>query len=429
MKRMLSLMMAVCLIISVAAVFTACGDNKGENFPVSVGGAEIKEEPKRVVVLNDAFADIIMYMGYDTKLIGRSIECDQEMLDVLTSVGSADNPAVDTLTSLEPDLVIADKTLDDKARKKIEDAGITIAVFDPYASQDDLKKLYIDLGTALGGNIDGSEKGEEAYVKLFDLLKDYNTTTQEIVVTDAYLYLDDDGNYCTFVKDSVESKIFGYNGAMNVFASKTSPAFHSTAVTDDKGNVTEADEQYIRYANPTYLFLDGTVDKNGNIDSPVYDKLKADPNLANLSALKQNRISFIPLKRFYRPGVTFEDLLFSMIDTLNKDNEAAEEASANPTEATAAPTQAPTKAPATKKVEPTKAPATKAPETEAPQQEEVYDNNAGSYDADNGAYADDGNSYDNGAYADDGNSYDNGGYADYGNNGGYADNGNDQVYY
>lgn len=424
MKRFLSLILSVCLIVSCAALFSACGDNKGENFPVSVGGAEITEEPERVIVLNDAFADMIMYMGYDTKLVGRSIECDQLMLNVLPSVGSANDPAVDTLSSLKPDLVIADDTLSDKTRKKIEADGVTVASFDRYKTLDDIKQLYIDLGTALGGKNDGSEKGEESYTKLFDLLKDYNTTTKEIVVTDAYLYLDDDGNYCTLTKDSVEAKIFGYNGAMNVFASKTSPAFHSTSVTDDKGNVTEADEQYIRYANPTYLFLDGTVDKNGTITSPVYDKLKNDPNLSKLAALKQNRISFIPLKSFYRPGISFEDLLFSMIDALNKDSEAAEGSTAETVAPTVAPkpTQAPTKQPATKKVEPTKAPATEAPQAEE-NNDEANNENA---DTDNGGYVEDNNSYDSGGYADDGNSYS----ADNGYNGDNAnyDNGNNQYY-
>lgn len=435
MKRFLSLILSVCLIVSCAALFSACGDNKGENFPVSVGGVEIKEEPKRVVVLNDAFADMIMYMGYDTKLVGRSIECDQLMLNVLPSVGSADDPAVDTLSSLKPDLVIADDTLSDKTRKKIESDGVTVAVFDRYKTQDDIKQLYIDLGTALGGKNDGSDKGEESYTKLFDLLKDYNTTTKEIVVTDAYLYLDDDGNYCTLTKDSVESKLFGYNGAMNVFASKTSPAFHSTSVTDDQGNVTEADEQYIRYANPTYLFLDGTVDKNGKITSPVYDKLKSDPNLSKLAALKQNRISFIPLKSFYRPGVSFEDLLFTMIDALNKDNEAAEASTAATVAPTVAP--APTKAPATKKVEPTKAPATKAPATEAPPAEENNEGNNENADNGNGGYVEENNNYDsgadNGGYVDDGNNYNadngyNGDNANYDNGNNNENNGNNQYY-
>ena len=345
MKRWISLILAICLIGSCAALFCGCGEKENGGFPVTVNDIQIKEEPKRVVVLNDALADVILYMGYDAKLVGRSTECTQQMLNVLPSVGAEASPAIDTLTSLNPDLVIADSTLSDKSRSIIEDEGITVLTLDPVLTQEGIKEMYTLLGTALGGNADGAEKGEEAYNKLFDLLKEYNTATKNIVVTDAYLYLDEQGNYCTFVKDSVEAKIFGYNGAINVFASKTSPEFHATEITDESGNVTAADEMYIRYASPTYLFLDGTILRDGTVKSDVYDKLLADPNLSGLSALKENRIYFIPRENFYRPGVTFEETLFTMIDELNKDEEAAEEASLNATEeATEIPVEVPTEA-------------------------------------------------------------------------------------
>ena len=344
MKRILSLFLAVCLIAACAAVFSGCSGSKDDNFPVTVGVAEITAEPQRVVVLNDAFADIILYIGYDIKLAGRSYECDQQMLNILPSVGTGTEPAIDTLLNLNPDLVIADESLSTKSRNKLDEGGVTVVTLTPANTQEEIRQLYIDLGTALGGKTDGSKKGEDAYNKLFKLLNEYSTTTKNIVVTDAYLYLDDQGSYCTFVKDSVQAKIFGYNGAINVFANKTSPQFRATETTDENGNVTAADEMYIRYASPTNLFLDGTVAKDGTIQSAVYDKLIADPNLNVLSALNEGRVTFIPLKNFYRPGVTFEETLFTMIDARNKDEEAAEEASLNPTEtATEAPTAAATK--------------------------------------------------------------------------------------
>lgn len=380
MKKLLSLILAVSLMASVAVMFSACDSKGGDSFPVSVGGAQIDEEPQRVVVLNDAFADVILYMGYDSKLVGRSVECDQLTVNILPSVGTGSDPALDTLQSLEPDLVITDTSLGAKARNMLDENGVNIVTLEPATTQEEIKQLYIDLGTALGGKTDGKEKGEESYKKLFDLLDEYRTATGNIVVTDAYLYLDEQGSYCTFVKDSVQAKIFGYNGAINVFADKTSPAFRATAGTDENGNAAAADEMNIRYASPTYLFLDGTVAKDGTIQSAVYDKLLADPNLAKLSALRENRISFIPLKNFYRPGVTFEETLFTMIDALNKDEEAAEA----PDEPTAAVTEAPTAAPTQA---PTKAPVTEAP-TEAEEivadddyyADDVYD--AGVYDTD-----------------------------------------------
>ena len=377
MKRILSLILAACLLLSCAVIFSACGEKKNDNFPVTVGGAEISEEPTKVVVLNDAFADVILYMGYESKLVGRSFECDQLPLNVLTSVGAGASPSMDTLLALNPDLVIADDTLDAKSRSKLDEQGVTVITLTRPTTQEEIKQLYIDLGTALGGKTDGAEKGEKSYEKLFDLLKQYSTTTGNIIVTDAYLYLDEMGNYCTFPKGTVEQMLFNYNGAMNVFASKESPAFHSTETTDASGNVTAADEMYIRYASPTFLFLDGNTLKDGTIESPVYEKLLNDPNLNHLTALKEGRVCFIPKKNFFRPGVTFEETLFTMIDALNKDTEAAEEASANPTEA---PTLEPV---GTESEEPTE----EETEEEEPEATEAQDlDGDGIPDSDNGVY-------------------------------------------
>lgn len=379
MKRILSVVLAACLLLSCAVLFSACGEKKTDNYPVTVNGVEIAEEPSRVVVLNDAFADIILYMGYETKLIGRSFECDQLPLNVLTSVGSGASPSMDTLLSLNPDLVIADSSLNEKSRSKLNEQGVKVITFDPPATQEEIKQLYIDLGTVLGGKTDGAEKGEESYEKLFDLLKQYSTTTKDIVVTDAYLYLDEMGNYCTFTKGTVEQMLFNYNGAMNVFSSKESPIFHATESTDESGNVTVADEMYIRYASPTFLFLDGETLKDGTIQSAVYEKLLNDPNLNHLAALREGRVCFIPRKNFYRPGITFEETLFTMIDALNKDEEASEEASAHPTEApTLEPTEEETEAEteeASDEEETEEAPADEGPV------EDAYDPNA-----DNGVY-------------------------------------------
>ena len=140
MKRLLSALLAVCIIASCAVFLTACGEKEDENFPVTVGGTEITEEPEKVVVLNDAFADIILYMGYDTKLVGRSVECNQPMLDVLPSVGAASQPAMDTLMSLDPDLVISDGTLSDKARRMLSEEDIPVVDLTPPVTESEIKQ-------------------------------------------------------------------------------------------------------------------------------------------------------------------------------------------------------------------------------------------------------------------------------------------------
>ena len=99
MKRILSIALALCMLLSCAVVFTACSGEKSGEYPVTVGGVTIEKEPKNIVVLNDVHADIISYIGYDIKMVGRSAECDQDFLSIVPAVGSAASPDVVAITA------------------------------------------------------------------------------------------------------------------------------------------------------------------------------------------------------------------------------------------------------------------------------------------------------------------------------------------
>ena len=94
MKKIVSVFLASALAVSACAGLAGCsGDNK--NYPVSVADITIETEPKDIVVLSDETADIISYLGYAKKMVGRSDEVTQNFLSVAPSVGSAANPDVE----------------------------------------------------------------------------------------------------------------------------------------------------------------------------------------------------------------------------------------------------------------------------------------------------------------------------------------------
>lgn len=341
MKRIFSVLIILCMVFGCVAVLGGCSDDKGKDFPVTVGDVTIDEEPQCIVVLNDNFADIISYIGYDVKMVGRSIECDQDFLRVVPSVGTAETPAVDTIVNRGADLVIADGRLSEKSRKKIEKAGITIVTLEDVTDTDALKKLYITLGTILGGNVTGAEKGENAYNALFTMLKEFKTTTGDIVKTAVYLYLDEEGQLCTFTTGSIEQKVFNYNGAMNCFSNQSDPVVN---------------EQELRLANPTYIFYDAELNPQGQPeDEKVLEYLSSHEDLMHLTAVKEGRVCCIPKENFSRMGTSCEKTVYRMIDYIKEQEEATpdEAETEAPTEApTQAPTAAPTKAQKKKATEP-----------------------------------------------------------------------------
>ena len=322
MKKLLSVLLAVVMLCASAALFSGCsGEGSGE-FPVTIGNVTIKSEPKAITVLSDCLADVISYIGYDVKMVGRSIECDQEYLSVVPVVGSSDNPSIDTITGFETDLVIADNQLTEKSKKKLEDAGIPVIVMQRAENFDDLKTLYVNLGTALGGNTTGKEKGEEAYTDLIDTLDSFKKTVGTgVIKTSAYLYLDENNALCTFTKGSIEATLFGYSGAMNIFANQQD----SPLVSHDE----------LKMGTPTYIFYD---------NDEVLTYLMNDEQLSTLSALTENRTCLLPLKDFSRQGATYEEIVYTMIDTMFVDHDDAtpDEATVETESETVAETQAET---------------------------------------------------------------------------------------
>lgn len=313
------------MLLSCAIFFTGCGgvDTSG-NWPVTVGGATIDKEPQNIVVLNDCFADIISYIGYDIKMVGRSEECDQDFLYIVPSVGSAASPNVSAITAAETDLVIADNSLSADAKAAIEESGAKVVILDVPTTEEALKQTYIDLGAALGGCVDGNKKGEDGYTGLLDMLSSMNTATSNIVCTVAYLYLDDSGQLCTFVKDTLEYKFFNYNGNTNIFANQTEPVVNT---------------EELRIGSPNYIIYDSEA---------VLDYLNADAQYAHIHALVNNGTLMIGKKAFNRYGTSAEQAIYAILSFIEKDRKGTPDEATPDAAAAAAATAAPeaTQAPA-----------------------------------------------------------------------------------
>lgn len=307
-KRIIASIVTICLFVTISAFLPGCSKEKSSEYPVTIGNVTINEEPRNIVVLSDCLADIISYIGYDIKMVGKSTSCDQEFLSIVPSVGTAEEPDVDAVINYETDLVIADNSLSSGAKSKLEEAGITVISMLNAESMTELEALYVNLGTALGGNITGKSQGQESYKALLDTLESFKSTVPNSVIkTAAYLYINDEGALCTFTSNSIETELLSYCGAINVFSSQETE---------------QVDLSQLKMSTPTYIFYD---------DENVLNYLKSNDELSTLSALTSNRVFQIPKKDFSRQGITYEDTIYFMIDTMFVKSEATPD-SATPNE-------------------------------------------------------------------------------------------------
>lgn len=292
-KKIISSILCVLILLTMSVALSACGDKEGSEYPVTVGDVTIDSEPKNIVVLSDCMSDIISCIGYDVKMVGRDIESDQEFLSVVPIVGTADNPSIDTIIGYECDLVICDGRLSDSSRKKFDEAEIPVVTLKRANTFEELKKLYSTLGAVLGGNITGKQKGENAYTDLISTLDSFKDAVRDDVVkTSCYLYLDENGNVCTLTKGTIEYDLFSYCGALNVFSTAETP---------------EVDLKQLRMSTPSYIVYDS---------EEVIEVLKSNPELANMGALVDSRIYQMKKSDFDRQGITYEDMIYHLMETL-----------------------------------------------------------------------------------------------------------------
>ena len=195
MKKLISLILAAALCCTAAFSLAGCGGDG--NYPVSIANITIAKEPTSIVVLDPSSADIISYMSFDGKIVGRSDEVDQSYLSVAPTMGAANTPSTQAIINTKAEIVFATDKLDESVANELRDANI--------------HKLKID-ATALNTN---------------------NT-----IDTACYMYVDN-GTLRVMNNGTYVDMLIGYTGAVNV------------AVNADQGDV---DINTLKLANPNYIF-------------------------------------------------------------------------------------------------------------------------------------------------------------------------------
>jgi len=314
-KRTLSLILSIVLIFTMVLSLCACKDEAGVEYPVTIGDLTIEKEPLNIVVLSDCLSDAISYMGYDVKMVGRNLESDQEFLSVVPIVGTAQEPNIDSIFSYEADLVIAEDTLSENAKSNLAQNNIPLLVLNRANSFEELNSLYINLGTALGGNVTGKAHGKASYDELMKTISDFEDAVPGSIVKAAcYLYVDEHGTLCTLTKDTIEYELFSHCAAINVFSSQQEP---------------QVDLEQLKISTPSFIFYD---------DKAVLDILNENDELSNMNAIKENHTYQIKKRDFYRQGKTYEEIIYQMIEFMFVKSEAT------PDDVTPSQTQAETQA-------------------------------------------------------------------------------------
>lgn len=240
-KRLTAVTLTVLLTFFV---LTGCSD-KGEltsggndkDFPVTIQGVTIQDEPAGVVVLSQNLADVILAMSYEISLKGKSAECTQEDLSVLPNMTVQD---VQQIKDAGADLVLLDSDPGEAEKQSLNQAGIDVLVIPAAANREDFERLYEEVGAAIKGGQTGYTHGKETAQDIFYTVDDIERVIpdSDITITMCYLY-DTEGNAVT--GDQFAGKLIESAGLTNAFSGS------------DSGVV---DIESLKIANPQYIFCD-----------------------------------------------------------------------------------------------------------------------------------------------------------------------------
>ena len=344
MKRIISVLLAAVMVCTAAVIFAGCGDG---NYPVTVANITIDKEPEAIVVLDPSAADIISYMNYDGKIVGRSTEVDQSYLSVAPDFGAAAEPDVNSIINSGAQVVFAGDKINDDAVKQLQEKKIQVIKMSLADTPKELETNYLTIGKILGGAVTGLEKGTSSYEKLIEHMEKLkievsSSTTSGALETACYLYVDD-GSLRVMTSGTYVDMLIGYTGAVNV------------AVNIIDGNV---EVNTLRIANPNYIFYS---------DEQTLNAIQSDDVLSKLTAVTSGKALQVSEKDITRQGLTALATLEKMIGFMHPElakkattDEAATQAQTPAQTATEAATQAATQAAAQ-----ATQPANEAPHSEA----------------------------------------------------------------
>ncbi len=160
-------------------IFTASTSLFAQNYPIDYTdelGREItiEKEVERIITLAPGMTEVIYALGLEDKLVAVSSACDYpaEALEK-NDVGRIDEPNIEKIVALEPDLVIAASVTKIESLDRLTDLGIKNIGFKPASINDTINMIediaYLTSAQEAGDKITADLESE--YQRLKNLVK------------------------------------------------------------------------------------------------------------------------------------------------------------------------------------------------------------------------------------------------------------------
>ena len=211
-------------------------------FPALSCGVRIEKAPDKIVSLSPAVTEIICEMGFKDKLVGISNYCDYPNGLNAEKVGSTENPDIDAMLKLKPDIVFTLSELSEREAYTLKQADITVLTAEPPKNMEGFSALYREIAAAFyGRETTESEKETEKAVQIGSDARLALENAAKNVKLDSFIYVTE--KLTIAGTDTFESAVLCLSG---------------TNICDEKGYVS-ADK--LKSA-PKYIVADNTLSED-----------------------------------------------------------------------------------------------------------------------------------------------------------------------
>ncbi|MGM0796633.1 MAG: ABC transporter substrate-binding protein [Bacillota bacterium] len=252
---------SMLMILSVLFI-TACSEQEHETaVRHDLGTAHVAAHPHRIAVLNEGFIDTLHDLGIKP---AAAADNRKERNDGSPSVGPPSHPDLKKITSLKPDLIIADSSLHRGIYHELTKIAPTIALKNEAADYQDAVDAALTIEKAVGkeGIIEKQLSAQEE--KLNDIKRKLDAEGGTILLIDA-------ANGSISVKDDqfFTSRLLALAGF--TYAVQTDSGGKSDAIKMTPGQLLQIDPDYIvlldgeKELEKNHLWKQLTAVKNGHV--------------------------------------------------------------------------------------------------------------------------------------------------------------------
>lgn len=291
------------LVFSLLLILVACSQNEnktkgddqngtqedGQSVTITgvLGDVTLNQPAKKVVALEWTYAEDLLAVGVqpvgvaDVQGYDEWVQINEELGEDVTDVGTRQEPSLEAIAALEPDLIIAIKFRHEAIKDELEKIAPTV-FFDPYPTDEnfdqyaEMEATFKEIAKAVGEadkaeNVlqDLNETYEDAKAKI----ENASLNTTDVVLTQAYS-ANQAPEIRLFTPNSLASVILEKIGLNNVHQSEQHEVYGYSTV-----NI----EALTKYEDSNFLYV---VQDNDNV---FENQLKNNNVWKNLSFVKENR--------------------------------------------------------------------------------------------------------------------------------------------